>query len=174
MSGPQRTVCRHERQRAASTRWGALRLLGHAEFPGTPYSVSTARLWVRDLLSGRIADAVLDDVVLLLSEVVTNAVVHSDSGRAPGGSVMVCLGVGGGLVHVEVIDDGSATSVPFIRAANADSDGGRGLFLVEVMAAGWGTHHDDEAGNAVWFHLADGTSGASAPAEGRLPGSACR
>lgn len=174
MSASRQAVCRYERQQAASARWSALRLLAHAEFPGTPYSVSTARLWVRDLLSGRIADAVLDDVVLLLSEVVTNAVVHSDSGRAPGGSVMVCLGVGGGMVHVEVIDDGSATSVPFIRAANADSDGGRGLFLVEMVAAGWGTHHDDEAGNAVWFHVADGTTGTSAPTEGRLPGSPCR
>ncbi|MEV4185010.1 ATP-binding protein [Streptosporangium canum] len=171
MSAPQQAVCRHERQRATSARWSALRLLAHAEFPGTPYSVSMVRLWVRDLLSGRIADVVLDDVVLLLSEVVTNAVVHSDSGRMPGGSVMVCLGVGGGMVHVEVIDDGSATSVPFIRAANADSDGGRGLFLVEMMASGWGTHHDDEAGNAVWFHVADDTAATSASAAGRLPGS---
>ncbi|WP_433253846.1 hypothetical protein ACQPYK_11155 [Streptosporangium sp. CA-135522] len=53
-----------------------------------------------------------------------------------------------------MIDGGSATSVPFIHAADADGDGGRGLFLVEMMAAGWGAHHD-EAGNAVWFHVAD-------------------
>jgi hypothetical protein len=31
------------------------------------------------------------------------------------------------------------------------------------MAAGWGTHHDDEAGNAVWFHLPDGTVGYDQP-----------
>jgi hypothetical protein len=98
-------------------------------------------------------------------------VIRENSSSTWYGSVMVCLGVGGGMVHVEVIDDGSATSVPFIRAANADSDGGRGLFLVEMMASGWGTHHDDEAGNAVWFHVADGTTGTSASAEGRLPGS---
>ncbi|WP_197048877.1 hypothetical protein [Streptosporangium roseum] len=45
---------------------------------------------------------------------------------------------------------------------------------MEMMASGWGTHHDDEAGNAVWFHVADGTTGTSAPTEGRLPGSPCR
>ncbi|MFF5209497.1 ATP-binding protein [Streptosporangium sp. NPDC000396] len=119
-------------------------------------SVSTARLWARDLLTRKVPETTLDDVVLLLSEVVTNAVIHSDSGRRSDGSVMVCLGLGGGVVHVEVIDDGSAGSVPFIRMAEIDSDGGRGLFMVDVLAADWGTHQDDEAGNAVWFHLPDG------------------
>jgi anti-sigma regulatory factor (Ser/Thr protein kinase) len=156
-------VCRYERQRVVSGRWAVLYPLGHAEFAGTPGSVATVRAWARGLLAGRIAEAVVEDVVLLLSEVVTNAVVHSDSGRRAGGSVTVCLGLGGGMVHVEVIDDGAAGSIPFVRAAEADSDGGRGLFLVEVMAAGWGTHHDDEAGNAVWFHLPDGTAGHDQP-----------
>ncbi|WP_051864754.1 ATP-binding protein [Streptosporangium roseum] len=136
--------------RAASLRWSALRLLAHAEFSAVPGSVATARQWARELLTGTASDATVDDLVLLLSEVVTNAVVHSDSGRAPGGSVMVCLGFGGGLVHVEVIDDGSATSVPFVRAA--DSDGGRGLLLVDLIATGWGACRD-ATGNVVWFHL---------------------
>lgn len=65
---------------------------------------------------------------------------------------MVRLGFGGGLVHVEVIDDGSATSVPFIRAADADSDGGRGLLLVDLIATGWGACRDT-TGNIVWFRL---------------------
>ncbi|MFB9674899.1 ATP-binding protein [Streptosporangium vulgare] len=111
--------------------------LGHAEFAGTPGSVATVRTWARHLLNGRIATAALDDVVLLLSEVVTNAVVHSDSGRTAGGSVTVCLGLGADMVHAEVIDDGSATSLPFVRAAGPDSDGGRGLLLVEAIATGW-------------------------------------
>ncbi|MEV6865778.1 ATP-binding protein [Streptosporangium subroseum] len=163
MSAHGQVLCRYERRRAVSGRWAVLHPLGHAEFAGTPCSVATVRAWARGLLAGRVVEAVLGDVVLLLSEVVTNAVVHSDSGRRAGGSVTVCLGLGGGMVHVEVIDDGSAGSVPFVRAAEADSDGGRGLFLVEVMAAGWGTHRDDEAGNAVWFHLFDGSTGDKRP-----------
>ncbi|MEV4747805.1 ATP-binding protein [Streptosporangium sp. NPDC049248] len=117
------------------------------------YSVATVRAWARDLLTGRIDVSALDDVVLLLSEIVTNSVVHSDSGRTTAGSITVCLGLGGGMIHAEVIDDGSATSLPFVRAADFDSDGGRGLLLVETMATAWGTHHDPEAGTAVWFHL---------------------
>lgn len=114
--------------------------------------MATVRQWARELLTGTASDTTVDDLVLLLSEVVTNAVVHSDSGRAPGGSVMVCLGFGGGFVHVEVIDDGSATSVPFVRAADADSDGGRGLLLVDLIATGWGACRDT-TGNIVWFRL---------------------
>ncbi|WP_271216489.1 ATP-binding protein [Streptosporangium carneum] len=145
--------------------------MGHAEFPGIPASVPTARQWARDLLTGKIAAPTLDDVLLLLSELVTNAIVHSDSGRGPYGSVTVCLvtvclalshdhdGHGGTVVHVEVIDDGSAASLPFVRAATPDGDGGRGLLMVELLSARWGVHHDDEAGNAVWFHLPDSTTG---------------
>ncbi len=156
MNASSQAACRYERQRTASGRWAVLHPLGHAEFAGTPCSVATVRTWARHLLNGKVADAALDDVVLLLSEVVTNSVVHSDSGHAPGGSVTVCLGLGGGMVHAEVIDDGSATSLPFVRAAGLDSDGGRGLLLVEAMATGWGVHHDTEAGTAVWFHLPAG------------------
>ena len=146
-------LCRYERQRTASERWSVLRPLGHAEFAATPRSAATVRTWARHLLHTRIPDTALDDVVLLLSEVVTNSIVHSDSGHTPTGSVTVCLGLGGNLVHAEVIDDGSATSLPFIRATDLDSDGGRGLLLVEAMATAWGTHHDPEAGTAVWFRL---------------------
>ncbi|MEV8635140.1 ATP-binding protein [Streptosporangium sp. NPDC051023] len=62
------------------------------------------------------------------------------------------------VVHVEVIDDGSAVSLPFVRAATPDGDGGRGLLMVELLSARWGVHHDDETGNAVWFHLPDSTT----------------
>ncbi|WP_440100386.1 ATP-binding protein [Streptosporangium sp. H16] len=153
MNASCQAACRYERQRTASERWAVLHPLGHAEFAGTPCSVATVRAWARHLLTGRVADAALDDVVLLLSEVVTNSVVHSDSGHAPEGSVTVCLGLGAGMVHAEVIDDGSATSLPFVRAAAPDSDGGRGLLLVEAMTTTWGTHHGPEAGTTVWFRL---------------------
>ncbi|MEV7011234.1 ATP-binding protein [Streptosporangium sp. NPDC051022] len=168
-------ACRYERHRTASPRWSVLRPLGHADFPGTPASVPTARQWARDLLSGRVADSTLDDVLLLLSELVTNAVVHSDSGRRSYGSVTVCVAMSNGhggygaqgghddhgadVIHVEVIDDGSAASLPFVRAATLDGDGGRGLFMVELLSTRWGVHHDAEAGNAVWFHLADTAAG---------------
>ncbi|MGW2199021.1 ATP-binding protein, partial [Streptosporangium sp. NPDC001682] len=82
----------------------------------------------------------------------TNAVLHSDSAR-PGGLVTVRVGLGDSLIHIEVIDDGSATSVPAIRTADDDSLTGRGLSWVNLLASTWGSSQNDETGGTVWFQL---------------------
>ncbi|WP_329430770.1 ATP-binding protein [Streptosporangium sp. NBC_01495] len=123
-------------------------------FPGRVESVPEARAWARDLLAGRVEVSVLDDVLLLLSELATNAVAHSDSGRAADGRMTVYVARLPGAVHVEVTDDGSEASAPAVRVPEADDDGGRGLWLVAMVAAGWGSHRDD-AGGSVWFRVAD-------------------
>ncbi|MEV7013059.1 ATP-binding protein [Streptosporangium sp. NPDC051022] len=139
-------------------RWEAVRPVGLRSFAGRASSVSEARGWVRGLLTGGIAEGALDDVVLLLSEVVTNAVVHSESGRREDGLVTVRIGVGRGVVHVEVIDAGSAASVPTVRGVDAERVGGRGLFLVDLLAVDWGVRHSD-TGGAVWFQVGYGLPG---------------
>lgn len=123
------------------------------EFPGAEKSVSEAREWARGLLGERVAAPVLDDVTLLLSEVVTNAVAHSDSGRAMGGRVTVRMACDGEEVRVEVRDRGSATSAPAMRVPDTDDDGGRGLWLVDLLAIAWGARRDP-AGATVWFRVA--------------------
>ncbi|WP_344969495.1 ATP-binding protein [Streptosporangium fragile] len=124
------------------------------DFPGKEISVPVAREWARELLAGRIAAPLLDDVLLLLSEVVTNAITHSDSGRTAGGRVTVRVTCASGDVHVEVTDDGSAVSAPAVRVPEPDEDGGRGLWLVDLLATAWGSHHG-EAGGSVWFLVAE-------------------
>ncbi|MET8340268.1 ATP-binding protein [Streptosporangium canum] len=90
----------------------------------------------------------------ITSEVITNAVTHSDSGRTAGGRVTVHVTHDRKSVHVEVTDDGSATSTPAVHVPDADSDGGRGLWLVDLLATAWGSsRHDDEAGRSVWFQV---------------------
>ncbi|MEV4242065.1 ATP-binding protein [Streptosporangium canum] len=124
------------------------------EFPGEVASVPAARAWAHGLLAVRLAPPALDDVLLLLSEVITNAVTHSDSCRTAGGRVTVHLTHDPGAVHVEVTDDGSTTSTPAVHVPDADSDGGRGLWLVDLLATAWGSsRHDDEAGRSVWFQV---------------------
>ncbi|MFC0861679.1 ATP-binding protein [Sphaerimonospora cavernae] len=127
--------------------------VGQANFAGQAVSVCAARTWANGLLTGRVADEVRETVVLLLSELVTNSVVHSDSGRRPDGQVIVFLAVGDGAAYCEVIDDGSDTSIPGIREVSLEGDGGRGLWMVNAMADAWGFHHDDGVGNAVWFRM---------------------
>ncbi|GGL31084.1 hypothetical protein GCM10014719_35680 [Planomonospora parontospora subsp. antibiotica] len=125
------------------------------EFPGEEVSVPVAREWVRGLLAGRIAAPVLDDVLLLLSEVVTNAITHSDSGRTAGGWVAVRVTRAAGDVHVEVADGGSAAGAPAARVPETEDDSGRGLWLVDLLAAAWGWDRD-AAGGSVWFRVAEG------------------
>lgn len=125
------------------------------EFPGEVSSVPEARAWAHGLLAVRLAPPALDDVLLLLSEVVTNAVTHSDSGRTADGRVTVHVTCNPGVVHVEVTDDGSATSAPAVHVPDAEADGGRGLWLVDLLAAAWGSSRHDEAGRSVWFEVAE-------------------
>lgn len=121
-------------------------------FPGRVESVPEARAWARDLLAGRVAVPVLDDALLLLSELTTNAVAHSDSGRTADGKVTVYLARTSTMVHVEVADDGSDASAPAVRVPDTDDDGGRGLLLVHLLAAEWGSHCDGTS-RSVWFRI---------------------
>lgn len=129
-------------------------LLGTIDLPGMEASVPRARAWLRDRLG--VDHPALDDVLLLASELVTNAVRHSDSRHV--GTVTVAAATRPGVVHVVVIDDGAATvpRVGDVDVSGGDgeeqSEGGRGLFLVEMLARAWGIH-DDGAGRAVWFEV---------------------
>jgi two-component sensor histidine kinase len=74
-----------------------------ATLPGTPASVPVARRLVREVLVGCPRAG---DLMLAATELATNAINHSASGR--GGSFTVRLRTGPGRARVEVIDEGSA------------------------------------------------------------------
>ncbi|GIH99243.1 ATP-binding protein [Planobispora takensis] len=117
---------------------------------GVPEAVTVARRQVAELLGeGHPAS---DDVVLLVSEVVTNSVVHS--GSADGGRVVMTVAVDSGAVTVEVCDAGSTRSAPYVRN-EPDAEGGRGLFLVDLIASRWGVRQEDPRGSrTLWFEVA--------------------
>ena len=90
-------------------------------------------------------------LALLVSELVSNAVLHSDAPCAS--EILLCAQVlAGRAVRVEVIDAGSGFD-PAPRDP-ARTIGGYGLFLVSRQAARWGV--DGEGGTRVWFELAAG------------------
>jgi anti-sigma regulatory factor (Ser/Thr protein kinase) len=87
---------------------------------------------------------VLDTVQLLVSELVTNAVLHAAS--AP----TVAIHLFDDHVHVEVLDDRNQDA----RLTEAhDDESGRGVALVDALAERWGTIVV-EAGKIVWFDVA--------------------
>jgi anti-sigma regulatory factor (Ser/Thr protein kinase) len=152
-----------DHQRKSGTRQRAA-VLGSVTIPGSPEHVSGTRAFIArtlTLLPGVDADA----ATLLTSELVTNAIQHTDSG-APGGTVtVVAIAVPGGVL-VEVSDDGSA-GAPVVKNDLYAAEG-HGLFLVQQLAAQWGFLRDP-AGTTVWFHLSTaGRRGDPDPLDGYL------
>lgn len=130
----------------------AAAVLVQARFPGHASSVSQARRFVAGVLGEGFPGR--DEVLLLVSEIAANAVRHSASGD--GGEFEVAVSVAGGLVRVEVGDQGGA-SEPRLTDEDSAADaltGGRGLRIVDALAAKWG-HAGDELGRVVWFEMED-------------------
>ena len=115
-------------------------------FLGSHREVRSVREFVAQSVDG---SPVADDVILLASEVAANAVVHTASGK--GGTFTVVVQPGDRVVRVEVHDGGSE-SPPDIRSADSQAVSGRGLGLVESLAARWG-HLGDRNGRVVWFEV---------------------
>jgi anti-sigma regulatory factor (Ser/Thr protein kinase) len=113
-----------------------------------------ARRWVVRQASGAGASAeALRIVALLASEVVTNAVQHGPAGGE------VCVRVERRADHVRVAVHDADPRPPVRRTPPSSSMRGRGVQLVDLLAASWGVDADD-AGKTVWFEvpLAPGAS----------------
>ncbi len=109
-----------------------------------------------------LAEDRLDDLRLLTSELVTNALAGS------GAACAVCVRWTGARVRVEVTD--ASRQRPRAQAPGAEDESGRGLLLVEALAVAWGTE-PHPAGKVVWFEIEPHPAGASArvPANGAEP-----
>ena len=118
--------------------------------PGTPQAVSVARQIARQLLGDE--HPATETAVLLLSELVTNSVMHSKSG-APGGTVTIALCSGPAGILIQVRDDGGP-SEPRVSAISADgAEHGYGLLLVDALAERWGTISSPD-GRVTWCRVA--------------------
>lgn len=113
-----------------------------------PASVTTpaaARAVVREAVERGRAGVRIEDVALVVSELVTNAVIH---GR---GDITLDVVVGPDAVHVSVEDAGPEPPTP--RAAEPADESGRGLLLVSRIASQWGVRPVD-TGKVVWADVA--------------------
>ncbi len=128
-------------------------VLASLTIPGRPERVSEARSFVGKAVGTD--NPAADTAVLLTSEIVTNAVVHSNS-RGTGGTVTVLVTEVGGGLRVEVSDNGSDLSTPVVKGDIYASDG-HGLYLVQTLADQWG-YVRDETGTTVWFWLSAAAS----------------
>lgn len=120
--------------------------------PALRTSARSARDAVRDqLLAWRVPGATSSDAVLLVSELTTNAVVHTDSVHVLCG---ITLSGSQHRLRIELHDEGRAPALPHVRVARAGEESGRGLFLVQQLADRWGSHRSTRAaGKVVWAEL---------------------
>jgi anti-sigma regulatory factor (Ser/Thr protein kinase) len=121
-----------------------------AEFriPGGPRAPESARAKLSESFDARLDQPVVDDLRLLVSELVTNCVLHG--GASNDGAITVRTHVGDDAVRTEVCHDGP-TFMPPQDQPDLESPGGLGLFLVEQMSAAWGIAEGCET--CVWFEL---------------------
>jgi anti-sigma regulatory factor (Ser/Thr protein kinase) len=99
--------------------------------------------------NGTLPETVREDVLLLVTELVTNAVRHADVG--PGQSLRVELRFSPRRVRVDVFAPGTG----FRRdgePSRGDESGGWGLFLVDQIAHRWGVT-PTASGTCVWFEI---------------------
>ncbi len=121
-----------------------------ASFEPVGRSVATARAFVRDTLQGWGYADVVDDAVVLTSELVTNAVVHAGTNAD-----VLCLRTDDGI-RVEVADHYPEREVPLQGSGQSfgspDREGGRGLLLCAALASRWGVEYTPTK-KQVWFQL---------------------
>jgi len=113
--------------------------------PG-PTAPELARQHVRSGLLADMPTGCMCDLVLLTSELVTNAVEYSDAG-----SLDLTIVRGRTFTRIEVSNpDASWARAPEPHSLEPDQTGGWGLFLVEQLSDGWGT---SDADCMVWFEF---------------------
>ncbi len=114
-----------------------------ARFPADPRSVHAARRWLRCALPDSFGTRV-DDAVLLVSELVTNAVLHARS------AVQITVSVHDRTARIGVDDE--AARMPVLRPPQEGAVHGRGIQMVQILADRWGVVRRGRA-KTVWFEL---------------------
>lgn len=118
--------------------------------PADAVSAGRARRLVATAVATSGHEELVDVATLLVSEVVTNSVLHAGTEM-----LLRCRPSGAGI-RVEVSD--RSALVPTIRHYDAESTTGRGLGLVSALATSWGVDCDED-GKTLWFELDDGGVG---------------
>ena len=119
------------------------------ELPPERSAAAAARRFTREVAAPWALDPhVQADVELLVSELVTNAVLHARS------SARLTIERIGDRVRVTVADDSEVR--PRLRDYGADAVTGRGIFLVDQISEQWGVDvaDDGDEGKRVWFEIA--------------------
>jgi anti-sigma regulatory factor (Ser/Thr protein kinase) len=114
-------------------------------FPERPESVTAARRFATEVLQDAPAQVVAT-VELLVSELATNCIRHTDS------AFDLMIAKTAREIRVEATD--YDVGEPTMRTPKATDTNGRGLRIVDALASSWGVEHRPSHGKTVWFTIA--------------------
>lgn len=112
----------------------------------TPSSVAQARRWSREVLDRVGAPELADTTALLVSELVSNVVLHAHT------PCCLRIAVGRGRIRIEV-QDGSDRLPGLKEKTDPLAQSGRGMQLVEGLSEAYGVEPNPAGGKRVWFEL---------------------
>ena len=116
----------------------------HTSLPPETSAVGVARRWVTDLLTEWDLTDAVDDLRLVVSELVSNAVLHART------VIDVALSIAEGVLELSVSDRDPRTPRPRPQHPEELATGGRGLLLVASLSDDWGIA-ERMTGKEVWF-----------------------
>jgi CheY-like chemotaxis protein/anti-sigma regulatory factor (Ser/Thr protein kinase) len=116
------------------------------ELPRELTSVRLARRFVADRLRTWGLEALLDDALLVTSELTANAITHA------GSACRIRLALNDTALRIDVVDGGEGTPEP--QPPSATEEHGRGLHLVAAMTTAWGLEEVPGDGKVVWAEFA--------------------
>lgn len=98
-----------------------------------------------ELAERGVSDDVIQAIELMASELLTNAVLHSD------GEIGLRMLTDGNRIRVEVVD--RSPSQPVLRDPSDDATSGRGIGIVDALAECWGVDNHPDGTKSVWFEV---------------------
>jgi DNA-binding NarL/FixJ family response regulator len=116
------------------------------ELPRELTSVRLARRFVAETLRTWKLDQLLDDALLVTSELTANAITHAAS------ACRLRVSLNRAALRIDVIDSGAGTPEP--QPPSSTEEHGRGLHLVAAMTSAWGLDVVPGDGKVVWAEFA--------------------
>lgn len=130
------------------------RFLAEMVFPGDAWVVPVVRRSVGAILLGA-GHRDVDNARLIVTELASNAIQHTASGRSGGLVAVDVIGIGTDVARIEVTDDGART-IPCPRVSDDLDCRGRGMRLVEQFSITWGMRRLGAGHLTVWAQFATG------------------
>lgn len=115
------------------------------DLPAAPEAAGMARRLVREVLTQAGASHLMDDAMLVMSELATNAVRY---GAEP---IRAHAGIEGGRL-ILAVQDSRASDLPYPKVLTATEPNGRGMHLVAAMASRWGWDRNANS-KVVWAEI---------------------